>query len=132
MRSQRATKIPLKFDNTVHSINNTKTSKRRNVTKNKGQDTNCKSVDCGDTRDDGDSDTLGNTVKKMGSIDNISCDGISVDIDSTVDEVKYDVTEDHDVNRMEQCNELNSWVRDTKVKEDNNGLNTDRKTYADA
>ncbi|GJZ67570.1 zinc knuckle CX2CX4HX4C containing protein [Tanacetum coccineum] len=68
----------------------------------------------------------------MASMDNISCDGISVDIDSTVDGVKYDVTEDHDVNGMEQCNELNSCVRDTKVKEDNKGLNTDMKIYDDA
>ncbi|GKB53018.1 RNA-directed DNA polymerase, eukaryota, reverse transcriptase zinc-binding domain protein, partial [Tanacetum coccineum] len=58
MRSQRSIKIPLKFNNFVHSINNTKTNKRRNASKNKGKDTECNSVDSGIDREEGDSDAL--------------------------------------------------------------------------
>ncbi|GKC14931.1 hypothetical protein Tco_1011713, partial [Tanacetum coccineum] len=87
MRSQRATKVPLRFDNSVY-------------------------MDCGDNKEDGDSDTLGNTLEKIFSMDNMGCDGISVDVDSTVDGVKNNETWDQDVKGMEQYNKLNSYVGD--------------------
>ncbi|GJZ54069.1 hypothetical protein Tco_0608954 [Tanacetum coccineum] len=94
MRIQRATKVPLKFDDSVHSINNTKTNKRRNASKNKGKGTYNKSVDCGDNKKEGDSDTLGNTIEKMDPMDNKGCDGIRVDVVNTDDGVKSDGTRD--------------------------------------
>ncbi|GKC47082.1 RNA-directed DNA polymerase, eukaryota, reverse transcriptase zinc-binding domain protein [Tanacetum coccineum] len=41
MRSQRQSKVPSKFDDTIHSINNSKNNKNKSVSKNKRNDKNC-------------------------------------------------------------------------------------------
>nr|GEZ27296.1 SNARE-interacting protein KEULE-like isoform X2 [Tanacetum cinerariifolium] len=70
------------------------TRSEKNASRNKGKCTENKSVDCGDNKEERESDTLGNrnTVKRMDSMDNRECDGINVEEDSTVDCVKSDGT----------------------------------------
>ncbi|GJR02332.1 RNA-directed DNA polymerase, eukaryota, reverse transcriptase zinc-binding domain protein [Tanacetum coccineum] len=41
MRSQRQSKVPSKFDDTIHNINNSKNNKNKSVSKNKSNDKNC-------------------------------------------------------------------------------------------
>ncbi|GJS50338.1 RNA-directed DNA polymerase, eukaryota, reverse transcriptase zinc-binding domain protein [Tanacetum coccineum] len=102
MRSQRSIKIPLKFDNSVHSINNTKANKRRNALKNKGKDTECNSVDSGIDREEGDIDALGNLVEKMVDVNDMGYDGICVDVDCTDKGVKNNGKGDEEDNGMDQ------------------------------
>ncbi|GKF19027.1 hypothetical protein Tco_0067665, partial [Tanacetum coccineum] len=107
-------------------------SKRRNASKNKGKGTYSSSVVCGDSRDDGDSDALGNYVEKMDDVDGKGCDGMSVDVDSTDEGVKKDETEDVDVNEMEQGNVQDSSMDCTKGNDDGKEFSDGRKLFVEA
>ncbi|GKD87777.1 hypothetical protein Tco_1358931, partial [Tanacetum coccineum] len=59
MRSQKTTKIPLKFNDFI--------------------------LDCGDIRDDGECDTMGDTKERMEGVDSKECDDVDGGNDSTDD-----------------------------------------------
>ncbi|GJW67965.1 RNA-directed DNA polymerase, eukaryota, reverse transcriptase zinc-binding domain protein [Tanacetum coccineum] len=128
MRSQRTTKIPIKFDDSVHSINNTRTNKKKNVSKNKGRDTGSKSVGCGDNRDDEISDMMGVDIEVLDIIKN--CEGTSVD-ECTEGCDENDGTGDKVEELMKQCNAQNSEMDKSKEMSSNQDDDVGKKSFAE-
>ncbi|GKA75631.1 RNA-directed DNA polymerase, eukaryota, reverse transcriptase zinc-binding domain protein [Tanacetum coccineum] len=130
MRSQRTTKIPLKFDDFIRNFYNTKTSKKKIASKNNGKGTDLKSVNCGDIRDDGECDTIGDTEERMEDVVGKECDDVDGGNDSTDDWVKCDGTREQSVKGMEQCNEQGLSKGSTKVND--SSKKADKKSFVDA
>ncbi|GJY79667.1 RNA-directed DNA polymerase, eukaryota, reverse transcriptase zinc-binding domain protein [Tanacetum coccineum] len=131
MRSQRTTKIPLKFDDFVHSKNNSTTSKKKNATKNKGKNTGYKSDGCGVNRDVGVSDTMGEIVEEMEAMDDREGDNSNGGMSSEEEGVKGDKTGDLGKNDMEHYNEQSPSEGVSKENDDIKEVNAVKKTFAE-
>nr|GEU94941.1 RNA-directed DNA polymerase, eukaryota, reverse transcriptase zinc-binding domain protein [Tanacetum cinerariifolium] len=114
MRSKRTTKIPLKFDDSVNSINNTKTNNKKNESKNNDSSAKNKFVECGDNREDRESNMFRNTKEGDCSIDNGDYDGNVVSENTTAMSGKETEAGEHGVKRIKQCNEHNFSMDSTR------------------
>ncbi|GJW77794.1 RNA-directed DNA polymerase, eukaryota, reverse transcriptase zinc-binding domain protein, partial [Tanacetum coccineum] len=88
MRTKRNTRIPLKFDDSVHSISNTKTKNKKTASKNNGCTTVDKTVESDDNKDEGEGFMSWNFEKGECSMEKENCGGDVVNDNSNEDSVE--------------------------------------------
>ncbi|GJU02010.1 RNA-directed DNA polymerase, eukaryota, reverse transcriptase zinc-binding domain protein [Tanacetum coccineum] len=92
MRSKRNPNIPQKFEDSVHSINNTKTNSKKTVSKNNDSNVENQIVECNEYRENGESNMDENAEKEECCMANMECD---TNVDSMI--VEDNCNEDAEV-----------------------------------
>ncbi|GJZ68954.1 hypothetical protein Tco_0632504 [Tanacetum coccineum] len=132
MRSKRTTKILLKIDDSVHSINNSKTNNKKNVSKNNGCSAENKFVECDDNKEGGECNMPGNTAEKECLMEYGSCDSNVGGKNISVESEKGNVTGEFNANGMEQCHENKSTMYTGVGGSGMKGMDTDKKPFVAA
>ncbi|GJX31927.1 zf-CCHC domain-containing protein [Tanacetum coccineum] len=115
MRSKRNPKIPHKFQDYVHSINNTKTNSKKNVSKKNESSAENQKVEYNVNGNNGESNMNGNVKKEDCSMIDGDCD-VNVDGMNVDDKCDEDVeVEEQSVKGIEQCNDQSNSQEYSKI-----------------